>query len=302
MHARRQAGSSASLTASLATRCGARPAPSRTRRPTSSACETATRITFGHEFNHPSAGSLKPKMPTHALVGGLLGEPLADVLDGCCLLPGSSTLQPTQCDAYVFSRGAVLMHPRAGAMLLLFDAGLSPRRVDVYEHDGASATITEGSKNDALLEALRGKKPSAANNAAERAMAVRGALTSEDGLPSTAPYSFASGTPSSSFRASSVLARASLRPALSTRRLRRITRRARAVPDAARSSISPWPSAGRRHGGRSVARSSPRGVSSGQSVAPNACRRSMCRCRLPLHACRPRRCSERGRRPPSRMQ
>ena len=149
----------------------------------SSACETATRITFGHEFNHPSAGSLKPKMPTHALVGGLLGEPLADVLDGCCLLPGSSTLQPTQCDAYVFSRGAVLMHPRAGAMLLLFDAGLSPRRVDVYEHDGASATITEGSKNDALLEALRGKKPSAANNAAERAMAVRGALTSEDGLP-----------------------------------------------------------------------------------------------------------------------
>ena len=53
-----------------------------------------------------------------------------DVLDGCCLLPGSSTLQPTQCDAYVFSRGAVLMHPRAGAMLLLFDAGLSPRRLN----------------------------------------------------------------------------------------------------------------------------------------------------------------------------
>ena len=109
----------------------------------SSACDTAMRITFGRVDAGPLAGSLRPTMPSHALVGGLLGMPSADIVDGCVLLPCSASLQPLVCTLYPFARGAVLLHPRAGSMLLLFDAGLSPRRVDVYEHEGTTTTATQ---------------------------------------------------------------------------------------------------------------------------------------------------------------
>ena len=72
------------------------------------------KITFGHDSaSLTSGGSLKPKMPTHALVGGLLGLPVADAIDGCALLPSSPTLQPLECTLYPLARGAVLQHARA---------------------------------------------------------------------------------------------------------------------------------------------------------------------------------------------
>ena len=152
----------------------------------SSACESAMKITFGHDSaSLASGGSLKPKMPTHALVGGLLGLPVADAIDGCALLPSSPTLQPLECTLYPFARGAVLQHARAGSMLLLFDAGLSPRRVELYEHAGT--TVTAQTEGDPLLDALQGKKPSVSNAevAAANAAAFAAAAETEraDGLP-----------------------------------------------------------------------------------------------------------------------
>ena len=151
-----------------------------------SACETAVRITFGHESaSNASAGSIKPKMPAHALVGGLLGQPVADALDGCALLPSRPSLQPLECTLYAFERGAVLQHARAGSMLLLFDAGLSPRRVELHEHTGTSVTLQ--AEGDPLLDALTGKKPSVSISEAAAANAAAAAAAAEteraDGLP-----------------------------------------------------------------------------------------------------------------------
>ena len=80
----------------------------------STACEAASRIFFGRDGIDPSAGSLKPKMAPHALVGGLLGEPLAEVLEGCALLTGAKGLHPVPLSLYAFERGAVLVNPRVG--------------------------------------------------------------------------------------------------------------------------------------------------------------------------------------------
>jgi len=153
-----------------------------------SACETASKILFRTEHTLASEGSLKPKLPDHALVGGLLGPLLYDVLDGLVLLPASPTLQPLPLTLHAFGRGAVLHHPRAGAMLLLFDAGLSPRRVDIYEHDATSRTLSGGNTaNDAMLDAFVGKKSSdgkkSSASASTRAASEAEELVREDGLP-----------------------------------------------------------------------------------------------------------------------
>ena len=44
----------------------------------SSACADAAKVLFGREGRDPSAGSLRPRMQPHHLVGGLLGLPLAE--------------------------------------------------------------------------------------------------------------------------------------------------------------------------------------------------------------------------------
>ena len=118
-----------------------------------SACVAAATIAFGHLQVSSAAGSLQPRMPEHPLVGGLLGQPIADPIDGIALLSPHSAVQPLPVLMYAYERGAVLSHPRLGAMLLLFDVGMSPRRVELYEHEGALSYADAAAAADADADA-----------------------------------------------------------------------------------------------------------------------------------------------------
>ena len=81
----------------------------------SSACDVAARIASGRDAAAlQSGGSVKAKMPYHPLVGGLLGNPIGDALDGCFVLPNLASVHPTPVTMHAYERGAVLLAARGG--------------------------------------------------------------------------------------------------------------------------------------------------------------------------------------------
>ena len=70
------------------------------------ACAAAVRVAFAREAHLHQQGSLAPRMPQHALVGGLLGRPIAAPLDGGWLLPAGKGLPCEAVTLYAFERGA----------------------------------------------------------------------------------------------------------------------------------------------------------------------------------------------------
>ena len=58
---------------------------------------------------------------------------LASQLQSCSLMLGVEAVPPASVTMYACERGAALLHPRMGAMLLLFDGPSAARAISVHE-------------------------------------------------------------------------------------------------------------------------------------------------------------------------